>query len=90
MGKLPEANREVKKKMKEAKEEWIEEQHIIIYKEVNAGSSKKAYSTLKTLTKTSQAKSSVISDAGGNLHTKNATVINRWGEYCSDLYIYPL
>ncbi|KAH3715509.1 hypothetical protein DPMN_058220 [Dreissena polymorpha] len=50
------ANREVKKEMKEVKEEWIEEQCIIIDKEMTAGSSKKAYITLKPLMKTSQLK----------------------------------
>ncbi|KAH3724518.1 hypothetical protein DPMN_050337 [Dreissena polymorpha] len=54
---------EVRKKMKEANEEWIEEQGIIIDKEMSAGSSKKAYSIPKILTKTSQSKASVISDA---------------------------
>ena len=37
-----------------AKEEWIKEQCFITDIEMTAGSSKKAYSTLKTLAKTSQ------------------------------------
>jgi exonuclease III len=84
------ANREVRKKMKEAKEEWIEEQCDSIDKEMTTGSSKQAYSTLKTLTKTSQPKASVIADADGNLLTESAAVLSRWTEYCSDLYNYPL
>ncbi|XP_052268447.1 uncharacterized protein LOC127869828 [Dreissena polymorpha] len=53
-------------------------------------SSKKAYSTLKTFTKTSQPKASCISNADWNLLTEIATVLNRWDEYSSDLYNYPL
>ncbi|KAH3846558.1 hypothetical protein DPMN_088860 [Dreissena polymorpha] len=60
--------------MKEANEESIEEQCIIIDKKMNTGSSKKAYSTLKSLTKT---KSSVLSDAYENFLTKSAAEINR-------------
>ncbi|KAH3895323.1 hypothetical protein DPMN_019485 [Dreissena polymorpha] len=45
--------------MKDAKEELIEEQCIIINKEMTASSRKKAYSILKTLSKTSQPKASV-------------------------------
>ncbi|KAH3748415.1 hypothetical protein DPMN_182860 [Dreissena polymorpha] len=46
--------------------------------------------TLKTLTNNSQAKSSGISVADGNLLTESASVLNRWDKYCSDLYNYPL
>ncbi|KAH3748081.1 hypothetical protein DPMN_182518 [Dreissena polymorpha] len=46
--------------MKEADQKWIEKQCIIIEKEITAGSSTKAYSNLKTLTKTETI---VISDA---------------------------
>ncbi|KAH3857952.1 hypothetical protein DPMN_100570 [Dreissena polymorpha] len=46
----------VRKKMKEANEEWIDEQFIIIDKELTAWNNKKAYSTLKTLTKTNKTR----------------------------------
>ena len=67
MTKYQKANREVRMKLKEVREEWIKEQCIIIDKEITTGRSKKAYSTLKTLTKPSHPKASVISDADGNL-----------------------
>ena len=70
--------------MKEGKEELIEEQCTIIDKEITVGNSKTAYSTIKTLTKTSQHKASVISDA------ESAVVLKRWTDYCSDLYNFPL
>ena len=53
LGQITRMNREESKKMKETKEEWIEEQ-CIIDNEMTAGSRKKTYSTLKTLTQTSQ------------------------------------
>ena len=77
------ANREVRKKMKEAKEEWHKEQCIIIDKVMTAGSSKNAYGTRKTLAKTSQPKVNVI------LLTEIATFLNRWHEYCSLLQNDP-
>ncbi|KAH3854094.1 hypothetical protein DPMN_096633 [Dreissena polymorpha] len=46
----------------------------IIDKEMIAGSSKRAFSTLKTLARTSQPKATVISDADGNLFTETAAV----------------
>ncbi|KAH3885768.1 hypothetical protein DPMN_009766 [Dreissena polymorpha] len=51
--------------MKEAKEEWIEEQCFIINKKMTAGSSKKVYSYLKNLSETNQPNASVMSDADG-------------------------
>ena len=56
-------NRAVRKKMKAAKKEWIEEQCKNIEKGMMTGNSKKAYNTLKTLTKFQQHKSAVIEDS---------------------------
>ena len=47
-------NREVRKKMKAAKEEWTEEQSENIEKGMSENS-KEAYNTLKALTKTQTA-----------------------------------
>ncbi|KAH3825216.1 hypothetical protein DPMN_127090 [Dreissena polymorpha] len=47
------------------------EQFIIIDEEMTACSSKHACNTLKTLTKTSQPKACVVSDADGNLLTES-------------------
>ena len=47
-------NTEVRKKMKAAKEERIEERSKNIEKGMMSGNSKEAYNTLKTLTKTQQ------------------------------------
>ena len=59
-------NSKIRRKMKEAKEDWIERQCTIIEQGITSNS-KVAYQTLKTLTKTQQPKSSVIEDNSGNI-----------------------
>ena len=54
------------------------------------GNSKKAYNTLKALTKTQQHKSVVIEDSSGNILTESTAVLNRWTEHCNGLYNYEL
>ena len=49
-------NREVRKKMEAAKEEWTEVQCKNIEKRMTSENSKEAYNTLKTLTKTQRHK----------------------------------
>ena len=79
-------NREVRKKMKAANKEWIEEHGKNKEKEVKSGDSKEAYNTLKALTKTQQRASTVIEDNSGNILMESTAVLNRWTEYCSGLY----
>ena len=57
-------NREIRKKMKAAKEQWTEEQVKNIENGMMPGNSKEAYNTLEPLTKTQQDKSTVIEDSG--------------------------
>ena len=78
------------KKMKAAKEEWIEEQCKKIEKGMVSRNSKKAHGTLKALTKTQQRKSAVIEDSSGKVLTDNTAVLNQWTEHCSGLYNYEL
>ena len=56
-------NSEVGKKMKAAKEEWIEEQCKNVEKRMMSGICKEAYNTLNALTKTQQHKSSVTENS---------------------------
>ena len=51
---------------------------------------KNAYSTLKSLTKTSQPRIVVINDQDGKLITDSEKVLKRWTEYCKDLYNYEI
>ncbi|GFR67355.1 post-GPI attachment to proteins factor 3-like [Elysia marginata] len=48
------ANKAVRKKMKEAKEKWIDDQCVAIEQGMSSGKSKQAFSTLKMLTKAFQ------------------------------------
>ncbi|GFR70433.1 endonuclease-reverse transcriptase [Elysia marginata] len=84
------ANKAVRKKMKEAKEKWIDDQCVPIEKGMSSGKSKQAFSTLKMLTKTLQPKVNLIEDKDGRLLTDDEDIMQRWSEYCSDLYNYEL
>ena len=84
------ANKAVKKKIKEAKEKWISEQCEKIEDGMKLGNSKAAYDTLKELTKTQQNKSPIIENKEGEPLTESAAILERWTEYCSDLYNYPI
>ena len=53
-------NREIRKKIKAAKVEWIEEQRENIEKGMMSGNSKEAYSTLKALTKTQDSSGNIL------------------------------
>ena len=70
-------NREVRKNIKAANEEWIEEQCKNTEKGVMSVNSEEAYNILKALTKTQQHKSAVIEDSGGNILTEGTAVRNR-------------
>ena len=47
--------------------------------------SKRAYETLRTLTKTAHRQSSIIEDNQGN-----PLAVNRWTEYSQELYNHPI
>ncbi|XP_066285795.1 uncharacterized protein [Branchiostoma lanceolatum] len=76
--------------MREANDKWIEDQCEEIQHGMASGNSRKAYETLKTLTKTQQPRAAVIEDSSGNLLTENTAVLDRWTEYCTELYNYEL
>ena len=50
--------------------------------------SKKAYQLVKDLTTEKQGKSTTIQDKSGKCLTEENEILNRWTEYCSDLYNY--
>ncbi|MGL4418375.1 MAG: reverse transcriptase domain-containing protein [Plesiomonas shigelloides] len=79
-------NNQIRKMMRVAKEAWIEDQCRDVEEGMVNGNSKKAYQTIKTLTKTQQRSAKVIENSNGQLLTENAAVLNRWTEYCRDLY----
>ena len=68
--------------MKMAKETWIQGQ----CHEVEACLRKKAYQVVKDLTTEKQAKSTTKQDKSGKCLTEKNEILNRWTDYCSDLY----
>ena len=50
--------------------------------------SKKKYQLVKDLTTEKQGKSTTIQDKSGKCLTEENEILNRWTEYCSDLYNY--
>ena len=62
-------NRRVRRKIKEAKEIWINEQCNEIEQNIGISNSRKAYDMVKTLTRRWQPKMKVIEDKDGKLLT---------------------
>ena len=48
--------------------------------------SKKAFDTLKKLTRKQHHKATIIEDKNGSLLTDNAAILTRWTEYCQEFY----
>ena len=81
-------NRQVKKGMKRAKEDWIGEQCENIEDSLKKNNSKRAYHLVRDLTSTKQERTTTIQDRSGTCLTENEDVLKRWTEYCSELYNY--
>ena len=74
--------------MKMAKETWIQGQCHEVEACLRKNNSKKAYQLVKDLTTEKQGKSTTIQDKSGKCLTEENEILNRWTEYCSDLYNY--
>ena len=66
--------------MKKAKENWIEEQCSEIEENLRKNNSKRAYHLVKDLT--------TVQDRSGKCLTEEREILNRWTEYCTELYNY--
>ena len=82
------ANQEIKKGMKKAKMNWIEEQCEDIEDSMKKNNIKKTYQLVKDLTSTKQGRATTIQDKDGNCLTEEQDILKRWSEYCSELYNY--
>ena len=51
---------------------------------------KRAYETLKILTKTPARSTSIIEDKNGQPLAEEHSILKRWKEYCQELYNYPI
>ena len=83
-----EIKRKIRTEMKMAKETWIQGQCQEAEACLRKNNSKKAYQLVKDLTTEKQGKSTTIQDKSGKCLTEENEILNRWIEYCSDLYNY--
>ena len=72
--------------MKMAKETWIQGQYQEVEAYLRKHNSKKAYQLVKDLTTEKQGKTTTIQDKSGKCLTEENEILNKWTEYCSDLY----
>ena len=74
--------------MKKAKENWIGEQCSEIEENLSENNSKRAYQLVIDLTTVKQGKATTVQDRSGKCLTDEQQILNRWTEYCSELYNY--
>ena len=85
-----EIKRKIRTEMKMAKETWIQGQCQEVEACLRKNNGKKAYQLVKHLTTATekQGKSTTIQDKSGKCLTEENEILNRWTEYCSDIYNY--
>ena len=71
-----------------AKETWIQSQWQEVEACLRKNYSKKAYQLVKDLTTEKKCNSTTKQDKSGKCLTEKNEILNRWTEYCSDLYNY--
>nr|XP_027206803.1 uncharacterized protein LOC113800258 [Penaeus vannamei] len=84
------ANIKVRKEIKKAKEEFLEQKCQEIQQGFEENNSKKAFDTIKQLNRKKSTKQPGIEDANGNLLTENSKIQERWTQYVKELYNYIL
>ena len=80
----------MKKEITKAKEKWINDQCEEVEQSLKMNNSEKAYDTVKLLTKPKQSKVNSIKDKNGDIIIEKNKILERWTEYCSELYNYQL
>ena len=81
----------IRKLMKNAKENRIQSQCTSINEDMSKRrANKKAYQTLKILTKSTRRKTMIILDKNNKPVAENAALLNIWTEYCKDVYNYKI
>ena len=71
-----------------AKETWIQGHCQEVEPCLGKNNSKKAYQLVKDLTTGKHGKTIIIQDKSEKCLTEENAILNRWTEYCSDLYNY--
>ena len=72
--------------MKNAKENWIGEQCSELEENLRKNNSKRAYQRVKDWTTVKQGNATTVQDRSGKCLTEARQILNRWTEYCSELY----
>ena len=72
--------------MKKAKQNWIGEQCSEIEENLRKNNNKRAYQPVKDLTTVKQRKATTIQDCSGKHLKEEREILNRWTEYCIELY----
>ena len=72
--------------MTKANENWIGEQCGEIDENLRKNNSKRVYQLVKDLTTVKQGKETTVQDRSGKCLTEERQILNRWKEYCSELY----
>ena len=83
-----EANQQVKKGTKKAKETWTEEQCQCIEENLQKNNSKIAYQLVKEPTSSKQGRTTTIQNKAGICLTEEQDILKRWKVYCSELYTH--
>ena len=86
--KYKEVNNNIKRCMKKAKENWIGEQCSETEENLKKNNSNRAYQLVKDLTAVRQGKVTTVQDRSGKCLTEEREILNRWTQYCSELYNY--
>ena len=71
---------------KKAKENWMGGQCSETEENLRKNNSKRANQFLKDLTTVKQGKASTVQDCSGKCLTEEREMLNRWTEYCTELY----
>ena len=83
-----EANQQVKKGTRKAKNTMTEEQCQGIEENLQKNNSKKAYQFVKQLKRSKQERPTTIQGKAGKFLTEEQDILKRWTENCSELYTH--
>ena len=72
--------------MKKTKENWIGKLCSEVEEIMRKKNSKRAYQLVKDLTTGKQGKATTVQDSSGKCLTEEREILNRWTEYCTELY----
>ena len=84
--KYREVNNNIRRCMKKAIENWTEEQCSEIEQNLRKNNSVRAYRPVKDLTTVKQGKATIVQDGSGKCLPEEREILNRWTEFCSELY----